>query len=111
VRIATITNWAYGATVCLTIASGIVMLMASNADTVERQAVCSDRFLINSPKMLKLMPGRLSDLARLYVVKKEPQILSEYRQKERSLQSIETRLSRLKDNGATLKSWRYCMKG
>jgi HAMP domain-containing protein len=51
--------------------------------------------------MLKPMPGRLSDLARLYVVKKEPQILSEYRQKESTLQSIETRLSRLKDNGAT----------
>ena len=33
-RIATITNWAYGATVCLTIASGVVMLMASNADVV-----------------------------------------------------------------------------
>lgn len=38
-RIATITNWAYGATVCLTLASGIVMLLASNADSVERQAV------------------------------------------------------------------------
>ena len=38
-RIATITNWAYGATVCLTIASGIVMLMASSADNTERQAV------------------------------------------------------------------------
>lgn len=38
-RIATITNWAYGATVCLTIISGVVMLMASNADNVERQAV------------------------------------------------------------------------
>ena len=38
-RIATITNWAYSATVCLTIVSGVVMLMASNADNTERQAV------------------------------------------------------------------------
>ena len=38
-RIATITNWAYGVTVCLTIASGIVMLMASHADNIEREAV------------------------------------------------------------------------
>lgn len=38
-RIATITNWAYSATVCLTLASGVVMLMASNADNTERQAV------------------------------------------------------------------------
>lgn len=33
------TNWAYGITVCLTITSGIAMLMASNAETAERQAV------------------------------------------------------------------------
>ena len=38
-RIATITNWAYSATVCLTIASGVVMLMASSADNTERQVV------------------------------------------------------------------------
>lgn len=28
------TNWAYGITVCLTITSGIAMLMASNAEKV-----------------------------------------------------------------------------
>ena len=38
-RIATITNWAYGATVCLTIAAGITMVMASSADRRERDAV------------------------------------------------------------------------
>ena len=38
-RIATITNWAYGITVGLTLASGSAMLMASSADRVERQAV------------------------------------------------------------------------
>ncbi|HDR2753018.1 TPA: diguanylate cyclase [Enterobacter asburiae] len=100
-RIATITNWAYGATVCLTIASGIVMLMASNADTVERQAVLQRQVFDQLTEDVETDAWALSDLARLYVVKKEPQILSEYRQKEGSLQSIETRLSRLKDNGAT----------
>jgi diguanylate cyclase (GGDEF)-like protein len=101
VRIATITNWAYGATVCLTIASGIVMLMASNADTVERQAVLQRQVFDQLTEDVETDAWALSDLARLYVVKKEPQILSEYRQKESTLQSIETRLSRLKDNGAT----------
>jgi diguanylate cyclase (GGDEF) domain len=101
VRIATITNWAYGATVCLTIASGIVMLMASNADTVERQAVLQRQVFDQLTEDVETDAWALSDLARLYVVKKEPQILSEYRQKEGSLQSIDTRLSRLKDNGAT----------
>ena len=100
-RIATITNWAYGATVCLTIASGIVMLMASNADTVERQAVLQRQVFDQLTEDVETDAWALSDLARLYVVKKEPQILSEYRQKESTLQSIETRLSRLKDNGAT----------
>ncbi|MGR5944139.1 diguanylate cyclase [Enterobacter sp. C4G1] len=100
-RIATITNWAYGATVCLTIASGIVMLMASNADTVERQAVLQRQVFDQLTEDVETDAWALSDLARLYVVKKEPQILSEYRQKEGSLQSIDTRLSRLKDNGAT----------
>ena len=42
-RIATITNWAYGATVCLTLASGIIMLMAlvgiiSRTDLVRKLA-------------------------------------------------------------------------
>lgn len=100
-RIATITNLAYGATVCLTIASGIVMLMASNADTVERQAVLQRQVFDQLTEDVETDAWALSDLARLYVVKKEPQILSEYRQKESTLQSIETRLTRLKDNGAT----------
>lgn len=100
-RIATITNWAYGATVCLTLASGIVMLMASNADNNERQAVMQRQVFDQLTEDVETDTWALSDLARLYVVKKEPQILSEYRQKEGALQSIDTRLSRLKDNGAT----------
>ncbi|EPK7468780.1 hypothetical protein [Klebsiella aerogenes] len=36
-RIATMTNWAYGITVGLTIASGMAMLIASGADRAERQ--------------------------------------------------------------------------
>ena len=100
-RIATITNWAYGATVCLTLASGIVMLMASSADNNERQAVMQRQVFDQLTEDVETDTWALSDLARLYVVKKEPQILSEYRQKEGALQSIDTRLSRLKDNGAT----------
>jgi diguanylate cyclase (GGDEF)-like protein len=77
------------------------MLMASNADTVERQAVLQRQVFDQLTEDVETDAWALSDLARLYVVKKEPQILSEYRQKEGALQSIETRLSRLKDNGAT----------
>ncbi len=58
-RIATITNWAYGVTVCLTIASGIVMLMASHADNVERQAVKQRQILTSLRKRLKQKPDAL----------------------------------------------------
>ena len=100
-RIATITNWAYGATVCLTIASGIIMLMASNADTIERQAVEQRQKFDQLTEDIETDIWAQSDLARLYVIKKDPQILKEYSQAENSLKSIELRLEKLQDNGAS----------
>jgi len=101
VRIATITNWAYGATVCLTLASGVVMLLASNADNAERQAVEQRQVFDQLTEEVETDAWSLSDLARLYVVNKDPDALKEYRQKEQVMQSIEHRLNRLKDSGAT----------
>lgn len=66
-RIATITNWAYGATVCLTIASGIIMLMASSADTLERQAVEQRQKFDQLTEDIETDIWAQSDLARLYV--------------------------------------------
>lgn len=100
-RIATITNWAYGATVCLTIASGIIMLMASNADTLERQAVEQRQKFDQLTEDIETDIWAQSDLARLYVIKKDPQVLREYNQAENSLKSIELRLEKLQDNGAS----------
>lgn len=100
-RIATITNWAYGATVCLTIASGIIMLMASSADTLERQAVEQRQMFDQLTEDIEIDIWAQSDLARLYVIKKDPQVLKEYNQAENSLKSIELRLEKLQDNGAS----------
>ncbi|HID8741059.1 TPA: diguanylate cyclase [Enterobacter mori] len=100
-RIATITNWAYGATVCLTLASGIVMLLASNADNVERQAVKQRQVFDRLTEEIETNTWMLSDLARLFVIKKEPSIREEYRQKESELKSTEHHLVQLKDNGAS----------
>ena len=100
-RIATITNWAYGATVCLTIASGIIMLMASSADTLERQAVEQRQKFDQLTEDIETDIWAQSDLARLYVIKKDPQVLKEYNQAENSLKSIELRLEKLQDNGAS----------
>lgn len=100
-RIATITNWAYGATVCLTIASGIIMLMASSADTIERQAVEQRQKFDQLTEDIETDIWAQSDLARLYVIKKDPQVLKEYNQAENSLKRIELRLEKLQDNGAS----------
>ncbi|TCW16361.1 diguanylate cyclase (GGDEF)-like protein [Raoultella sp. BIGb0138] len=95
------TNWAYGITVCLTITSGIAMLMASNAETAERQAVQQRQVFDGLTEAVETDAWALSDLARAYVINKNPQVLQEYRQKAGSLTSIERRLAKLKDRGAT----------
>lgn len=100
-RIATITNWAYGATVCLTIASGIIMLLASDADTAERQAIEQRQRFDELTENIETDAWVQSDLARLYVVKKDPQILKEYNQSENSLKHIELKLEKLQDAGAS----------
>ena len=38
-------------------------------------------------------------------------MLNAYRQKEATLKAVEHRLSKLKDLGQRMKSWRYCTKG
>ena len=82
-RIATITNWAYGATVCLTIASGVAMLMASNAESVERQAV-EQRYVFDQlTEEVEVDAWALSDLARLYVIKQDPPSCSRTARKPR----------------------------
>lgn len=100
-RIATITNWAYGATVCLTIACGVVMIMASKADDVERQTVEQRQRFDRLTEDLDAKAWAQSDLARLYVVKHDPQILNEYRQEEGTLKKSEMHLEKLRDNGAS----------
>ncbi|WP_442779191.1 diguanylate cyclase [Enterobacter cancerogenus] len=110
-RIATITNWAYGATVCLTLASGIVMLMASHADSVEREAVKQRQQFDQLTENVETDAWMLSDLARLFVIKKEPAILNEYRMKEGSLKGIEHRLEALKDTGASVEELALLQEG
>ncbi|HCJ6372516.1 sensor domain-containing diguanylate cyclase [Citrobacter sp. RHBSTW-00671] len=100
-RIATITNWAYSATVCLTIASGVVMLMASGADNTERQVVEQRYKFDQLTEEVELDAWSLSDLAREYVIAKDPEALNAYQQKASSLQEVEQRLTKLKDVGAT----------
>lgn len=64
------TNWAYGITVALTLASGIAMLMASNADTAERQAVQQRQIFDQLTEEVETDAWALSGLARAYVINK-----------------------------------------
>ncbi len=95
------TNWAYGITVALTITSGIAMLMASSADNAERRAVEQRQVFDRLTEEVESGAWELSDLARLYVIKKNPDVLRDYRQQSQTITAIEQRLEKLKDNGAT----------
>lgn len=95
------TNWAYGITVALTIASGIAMLMASSADNAERRAVEQRQVFDRLTEEVESGAWELSDLARLYVIQKNPDVLRDYRQQAQAITNIEHRLEKLRDSGAT----------
>jgi diguanylate cyclase (GGDEF)-like protein len=77
------------------------MLMASSADNTERQAVEQRYTFDQLTEEVEIDAWSLSDLARLYVVSKDPDALQSYQQKEASLKAVEHRLTKLKDTGAT----------
>jgi diguanylate cyclase (GGDEF)-like protein len=100
-RLVTITNWAYGATVILTLASGTTMLFASNAQEQERSAVEQRYQLDQTSSEIAADVTALSDQARDYVITGDPLQLDLYRHAVGTLSSIEDRLHRVKDIGAS----------
>lgn len=100
-RIATITNWAYGATVCLTIAAGITMIMASSADRVERDAVRQRALFDELSEEIEADLSQLTDQARLFAVSGDPSHEIAYARIRQSLGPVEQRVVRLRDNGAS----------
>ncbi|MFC0103444.1 diguanylate cyclase [Sphingopyxis terrae] len=100
-RLATITNWAYAATVVLTIASSTTMLLASNATDRERAAVEQRYRLDQATATLEEDVFLLSDRARQYVNTGDPTYLVGYRSEEAALKSIEERIAHVGDAGAS----------
>jgi diguanylate cyclase (GGDEF)-like protein len=100
-RLATITNWAYGATVILALASGGTMLLASNAQDQERAAVAQRYNLDQATELIAEDVTALSDQAREYVIAGDPTHLRVYRQKAADLPAVEERIRKVKDIGAT----------
>lgn len=99
-RLATITNWAYGATVVLALASGGAMLLASNAQEHERAAVAQRYRLDQATSAIAAEVTALSNQAREYVIVGDPTHLVLYRRTAAELPALEARVRRIKDVGA-----------
>lgn len=99
-RLATITNWAYGATLLLTFTSGATMLLASSVQDRERAAVAQREELDQASAKIASEVNALSNKARQYIISGEPPHLAIYRREASSLRSVEERVRGIGDIGA-----------
>jgi diguanylate cyclase (GGDEF)-like protein len=99
-RLATITNWAYGATVALALLSGGTMLLASSALDEERAAVAQRESLDRMTSAVELEESTLSRLARQYVITGKQPDLSAYQRESVALRKLEDRVRHARDAGA-----------
>ncbi|RUN78413.1 diguanylate cyclase [Sphingomonas sp. TF3] len=99
-RLATITNWAYGATVALTLASGTTMILASNAQDRERAAVEQRYRLDQATERLESDVVALTEHARQYLDTGDPSYRVLYERDAAALAPIEARIRHLGDAGA-----------
>ncbi|MFZ2997168.1 diguanylate cyclase [Sphingobium sp.] len=100
-RLSTITNWAYGATVALTLLSGTTMLLASGAEQRERAAVVQRATFDDLTSTLEEDVYRASEQARGYVVTRDPSHLVAYQREKAAMRSVEDRIRHLRDAGAS----------
>jgi diguanylate cyclase (GGDEF)-like protein len=100
-RLATITNWAYGATVVLTLASATTMVLASSAQERERAAVGERYLLDDATSRADEDVDTLSGLARQYAVSGAPADLIAYQREANGLQAVEQRTVHIRDAGAS----------
>lgn len=100
-RLATITNWAYGATVVLTIVSSTTMIFASNAQDHERAAVEQRYVLDQATSELGMEIYALSDKARQFVNTGDPTYMAAYRSELVALKAVEDRIRHIGDAGAS----------
>jgi len=101
-RLSTITNYAYGATVALTLASGAVMLMASSAEEKERAAVEQRAIFDQLTATLAEDAYRQTEQARAYVITGDPSHIIAYQREKATLRSVEQRIAHLRDRGASV---------
>ncbi|WP_313809590.1 diguanylate cyclase [Sphingobium sp.] len=100
-RLSTITNYAYGATVILTLASGTLMLMASGSEERERAAVEQRAVFDQTTATLEEDVYRQTEQARAYAITGDPSHVIAYRREKAALRSVEQRTVHLRDRGAS----------
>ncbi|QVM85641.1 sensor domain-containing diguanylate cyclase [Novosphingobium decolorationis] len=100
-RLATITNWAYGATVLLTLVSGTTMLLSSSAQEQERVAVERRFALDRATERLAEDVYRLTDRARQYLNTDDATYQVLYTREAADTDKLEERLRRIAEAGAT----------
>ncbi|WP_146376687.1 sensor domain-containing diguanylate cyclase [Cronobacter turicensis] len=110
-RIATMTNIAYGATVALTLASGVVLMMASSADKAERAAVRQSAAYDSLTETVEQETYALTELARVYIVDRRPEDLTAWQAKKAKDHKDEAHLARLRDLGATPEELEHLRQG
>lgn len=99
-RLATITNWAYGMTLALTLASGTTMVLASSAQDSERAAVEQRYRLDAATERLDEEVFALSDHARQFLNSGDTTYRILYQRDAAALGSVEGRIAHLRDAGA-----------
>jgi len=100
-RLVTITNWAYGATVALTLASSTTMLLASSAQERERVAVAERQALDSATSHVDEDVDVLSGLAREYAISGNAADLIAYQREAGILAAVEQRTQHIRDAGAS----------
>jgi diguanylate cyclase (GGDEF)-like protein len=100
-RLATITNWAYGATLVLTLVSGATMLFAANTQDRERAAVTQRYRLDQASTRLASEVTALNDEAADFVVTGDPAHLLVYQHDAGALQTVEARIDRVRALGVS----------
>lgn len=99
-RLATITNWAYGVTLVLTLSSGATMLLASNAHERERAAVAHRYALDRATTALGKTMFLSAEHARQFVATGDPVYRFLYDSDRKARGDVETRIAPVVQAGA-----------
>ncbi|AYG68446.1 MULTISPECIES: sensor domain-containing diguanylate cyclase [unclassified Rhizobium] len=98
-RITTITNWAYGITVVLTVLSAVAFILSARSAIQERQAVEQHLLLNSMGEELALAAEETTDEARLYVMRGAARHLDAFTVDEGEERRRDTALNSLRGSG------------